>query len=250
MADWLFKKAADARRVRRKLERRYRQTATDADWTGDHTVLLADQLVSSLTSHGVSTSNVSYRKRQINHKNAGVLLMRSYTRLINAEDSQQMCNIFSEFFTNKFCTIRQTITDGLKLTLSSPPDITLSTPIYRDHYYAVTEVTVKQVIDSYPTKFLPLQLELVPLWLIKQCNDIFSYLICRLANISFNEGIYPEVFKVGQVTPLIKKAGTDINYPADYRSITNLNSIGKILKKTCTEATHETHIKPNQIHLP
>jgi len=119
----------------------------------------------------------------------------------------------------------------LKLTLSSPPDITLSTPIYLDHYDAVTELTVKQVINAYPPKFSPL--DLVPLWLLKQCNDIFSYLICRLANMSFAEGVFSEVFEVGQVTPLIKKAGADINDPANYRPIrpTNLNSIGKILEK-------------------
>jgi hypothetical protein len=56
-------------------------------------------------------------------------------------------------------------------------------------------------------------------------------LICRLANLSFTEGIFPEIFKVGKITPLLKKRGADINDPANYRPITNLNTIGKILER-------------------
>ena len=69
------------------------------------------------------------------------------------------------------------------------------------------------------------------MWIIKECSDVFSFLICRLANLSFSEGVFPEVFKVGHVIPLVKKPGTDVSDPANYRPVTQLNSIGKILEK-------------------
>jgi len=48
--------------------------------------------------------------------------------------------------------------------------------------------------------------------------------------MSFVQGVFPDMFKVGQVTPLIKKPGADVNDRANYRPIINLNSIGKILE--------------------
>ena len=71
----------------------------------------------------------------------------------------------------------------------------------------------------------------MPISLIKDCSDIFAPLICRLANLSFTEGIFPELLKAGQITPLIKKPGADATEPANYRPITNLNTIGKMLER-------------------
>ena len=60
-----------------------------------------------------------------------------------------------------------------------------------------------------------------------------SPLITRLANLSFTEGRFPDQFKVAQVTPLIKKEGLDPNDPANYRPISNLNTISKVIERLC-----------------
>jgi Reverse transcriptase (RNA-dependent DNA polymerase) len=80
------------------------------------------------------------------------------------------------------------------------------------------------LLKTFPLDFMPVSL-------IKDCSDIFAPLICRLANLSFTESIFPELFKVGQITPLIKKLGADASEPANYRPITNLNTIGKMLER-------------------
>jgi len=73
----------------------------------------------------------------------------------------------------------------------------------------------------------------VPTSLIKDCSDVglFAQLICRHANLSITEGIFPEIFKVGHITPQLKKPGVDVSEPVNYRSITNLKTIGKILER-------------------
>src|SRR2546426_5920036 len=55
----------------------------------------------------------------------------------------------------------------------------------------------------------------------------------HLANLSFEEGRFPDQFKTAQVTPLIKKDGLDANDPANYRPISNLNTISKIIERQC-----------------
>ena len=63
------------------------------------------------------------------------------------------------------------------------------------------------------------------------CNHIFSETIARFANLSFSEGCFPSRFKSSQVTPRIKKEGLDKNEPGNYRPISNLNTISKIIER-------------------
>ena len=60
---------------------------------------------------------------------------------------------------------------------------------------------------------------------------VFAPLIARLAALSFRDGIFPSRFKVASVTPLLKKQGLDGGEPANYRPISNLNNISKILER-------------------
>ena len=60
---------------------------------------------------------------------------------------------------------------------------------------------------------------------------MFSEIIAHLANLSFAEGKCPTVFKQASVTPLIKAQSLDKSVPSNYRPISNLNFISKILER-------------------
>ncbi len=60
---------------------------------------------------------------------------------------------------------------------------------------------------------------------------VFSELIAKLANLSFQEGNFPSSLKVAQVTPLLKKINLDQDNLANYRPMSNLNNIAKLLEK-------------------
>ena len=66
---------------------------------------------------------------------------------------------------------------------------------------------------------------------LKNCVDIFAHAISHLANMSFATGIFPTLFKRGHATPLLKKKGSNASDPSNYRPITNLTTISKILVK-------------------
>ena len=53
----------------------------------------------------------------------------------------------------------------------------------------------------------------------------------RLWNTSFQYATFPSKFKIAQVTPLLEKHGLDANDPVNYRPISNLNTISKILER-------------------
>ena len=49
--------------------------------------------------------------------------------------------------------------------------------------------------------------------------------------MSFSQGQFSSDFKIAQITPLLKKPNRDSTNPANYRPISNLNNISKILER-------------------
>ena len=63
--------------------------------------------------------------------------------------------------------------------------------------------------------------------------------------LSFDEGKFPDIYKQALVTPLLKKEGLDSDVFGNYRPISNLNTISKIVERVYM-ARLATHVK----HLP
>ena len=84
---------------------------------------------------------------------------------------------------------------------------------------------VYKLLGEIPSKSSPM--DFVPTSVLKRCRRVFAPLIARLANLSFQEGRFPSQFKRAQVTPLIKHDGLDTSDPANYRPISNLNTISR-----------------------
>ena len=96
---------------------------------------------------------------------------------------------------------------------------------------SVTDVTADEVlklISSMPSKSS--SVDFIPTSLIKLCPLVFSKIIATLANLSFSQGTFPAKFKEALVVPLLKKPTLDPEYPANYRPISNLNNISKMLE--------------------
>ena len=58
-----------------------------------------------------------------------------------------------------------------------------------------------------------------------------SLLISHLANLSFTQATFPSKFKLALISPLLKKPGLPKSDLANFRPISNLNTIGKILER-------------------
>ena len=93
----------------------------------------------------------------------------------------------------------------------------------------VTDGDVRRVLSKMPSK--PSPLDAVPITLLKSCADVFVAIIVRLANLSFTEGHSPARYKKAQVMPLLKKSGLDSSLPSNYRPISNLSTISKVLER-------------------
>ena len=94
---------------------------------------------------------------------------------------------------------------------------------------SVTPVEVSNLIMTTDLKFSPVGV--IPASVIKLCPLIFGEIISRLANLSFTRRIFPTPFRLAQVKPLLKKSFLDPENQANFRPISKLKSVSKILEK-------------------
>ena len=91
-------------------------------------------------------------------------------------------------------------------------------------------------------------LDSIPTSLTKQClNDLVS-LITVLVNASLSAGIVPQQFKQALVTPLLKKPGLDSNDMKNFKPVSNLPFISKILEKVVLIQLRN-HLSSNSVSL-
>ena len=97
----------------------------------------------------------------------------------------------------------------------------------------VPEDGVDKIIKTSPTKsFL---LDPWPTFLIKECFDILLSLLTELVSCSLMEGCLPDALKTAVVTPLIKKGNLPSDNLKNYRPVSGLCFISKLVKRVAAK---------------
>ena len=143
--------------------------------------------------------------------------------------SRSLANSLASFFYQKIVSLKDSI--ALKLQGSPTPfdfDLPHSGEVLSD-FTPVTPAEVSQLLRSMSNKLSPL--DYIPTSLLKSCADTFSIRISHLANLSFTQATFPSNFKLALISPLLKKPGLPKSDLANFRPISNLNTMGKILER-------------------
>ena len=155
----------------------------------------------------------------------------NHSKQSSAVDDATLCEQFSEYFISKIGLLRHSISCKLSSTPfhHSLPAEPIHTSQLFETIQPVTPREVSKLLTSIPSKSS--NLDYIPTSLLKTCHLVFSELIAKLAVLSFQEGCFPHSFKTALITPVIKKPNLDPNNLSNYRPISNLNNISKILEK-------------------
>ena len=106
-----------------------------------------------------------------------------------------------------------------------------------NEFQCVTLKQVESVIMKSPTKSCPL--DPIPTIMLKECLDVLIAPITNIINLSLSTGVVPEVLKIARVLPLIKKQSLDPDVLANYRPISNLPFLSKVLERIVALQLHE-----------
>jgi len=74
-------------------------------------------------------------------------------------------------------------------------------------------------------------LDPVPTWLLKLCVSALLLIITAIVNVSIDSGRVPPAFKCAQIRPLLKKPTLDPDILKNYKPLSKLPFISKVLEK-------------------
>ncbi len=122
-----------------------------------------------------------------------------------------LCGTFGEEPTISSCEQTQSTQSLTTFTLTNPSLI----------------ADLKQKLNSSSSRLDP-----APTFLLKHCTPVISAPISHLINMSFISSTVPISFKTAAVTPILKKTNLDPVNLSNYRLISNLPFVSKIMEKT------------------
>jgi hypothetical protein len=231
-ARWISNEAIAAKRLRRKLERRWKSTGAETDRVKYR---MACRNANAL----INASRNQHRYQHIvelkgdARRTWSAVKMLLHGEAVQSDGKQAdhavFCNTLATFFVNKVRNIRSAITVALSGQCVEPLSSDLPCRRLLSEFTLVTAEEVQRVLRSMSSKSSPL--DFVPTSLLKACSGVFSQIIADLANMTFRSGSFPTKFRIAQITPLLKKRGLEENDPSSYRPISNLNTISKVLER-------------------
>ena len=147
------------------------------------------------------------------------------TSMPSTSDITTLCHSLSTFFVNKIEKIRKKFCDPKH----NVPHIPTPENNFPMTFEPATADEVKKLILSSQDKSC--DLDPLPTKLLKSCLDILPTPITNIVNLSLESGSFPDVLKVSHITPLLKKASLSKDDMKNYRPVSNLNFISKIIEK-------------------
>ena len=111
----------------------------------------------------------------------------------------------------------------------------------------VTPDEVEKLLGDSTTK--QCELDTAPVWIMKTLRAVFAPILALLINISISQATLPSSHKRAIIRPRLKKPGLDPSDPANYRPVSNLSFISKLIERVIHRQL-STFVEINQLLPP
>ena len=155
--------------------------------------------------------------------------------------AEQLPDKFNSYFIEKICNIRNTFDSNFPTDTIEFSGCPLST------FKPVTCLDVRKTIFSMPKKSC--SLDPLPSDLLYSCLDCVLPTITDIMNDSLATGFVPSSFKHAVVKPLLKKANLDPEILKNYRPVSNLPFLSKVLERIVLSQLLQ-HLESNHLLEP
>ena len=155
-----------------------------------------------------------------------------------------LANKFATYFTEKIVLIQESIPSVSPESNSTQyPEV--SQPL--TEFAATSRNELKELIMKSNDKFC--SVDPLPTTLLKEMLDELLPVIEMLINRSLREGHFPAPFKSAIVNPLLKKQNANQDELSNYRPVSNVAFISKVLEKVVAIQLRD-HLKRNELDEP
>lgn len=249
LVPWYSVEIDEARRERRKAERKWRRTRCDSD-------LLTFKLKKNYSTKLRNKSRCEFYKSFIgeNSSDQRKLLVAMKTLLNHThevpyppfKDKLTFANEMGSYFMEKIDNIQAKL-DNMASGLSSLPPSSnscLCPCSIMDRFSQLSENDVRKCIESSAKKSC--KLDPMPTPLVINCIDSLLHVITKIINLSLSIGYFSDEWKCAIVNPVLKKPGLDPIFK-NYRPVSNLPYVSKLTEMAVYEQVH-LHIETNNIY--
>ena len=139
------------------------------------------------------------------------------------KSDKSLADRFATYFQDKIVKI----CDCFPSIDNTNPDLPSSNPAQFTAFSEVSVDTIHKILLNSPTKSC--LLDIWPNFIIKDCADILVPSLTKLINLSLLEGCIPDGFKSAVVTPLIKKPTLPADDLKNYRPVSGLSFLFKLV---------------------
>jgi len=178
------------------------------------------------------------------HKGKEIVLP-SYT------STAELANRFAEYFTNKIVKIRTELEKDIKSHAENQVETTEDSKGKQKiiseltSFEPATENEILKLIKESPTKSC--SQDPIPTWLLKECLEALLPVITLIVNLSLSTSTMPSELKEAHISPLIKKAILDSEILKNFRPVSNLAYLSKLIERVVA-ARFTAHLQTNNLH--
>ena len=236
----------NARLIKRKAERKFKKTGLELD----KAVLRAAK--KSLNRFISSARNKFFKEKfdkckgnvKETYKIFNKLMNRAQQTIFPTHSSELiLANKFSKFYYDKIRRIRgEFLLDGDESDIKVMEAVKVDFPL--ENFEQITYEEIFTITKSLLNK--QSMLDVVPCKLFKQVVVELLPTLFRIISNSFQLGVFPSGLKVSTLTPVIKSKNVDPDILGNYRPVSNLSLISKIIEK-CALSQLNKHLELNQL---
>ena len=234
-ARWYTPTIDEAKKSRRKAERKWRRTKDPTD----RAVYLekcmhVNQLINrSKSDYYATVISENKGNQRTLFQTVDKLLHRKQIALPTSSSDKHLAERFVEFFVEKVSAIHASLeSNRVDTELQYSFDGT-----ELSEFQPVSAESIEAIIRSSPSKSCCL--DPIPTWLLKEHLEILLPSIVNMVNMSLTTASFPSSFKKSIVVPLLKKSSLDSDVLKNYRPVSNLAFVSKIIEKAAVLQLNE-----------
>uniref|UniRef100_A0A803SUT5 Reverse transcriptase domain-containing protein n=1 Tax=Anolis carolinensis TaxID=28377 RepID=A0A803SUT5_ANOCA len=217
------------KRKRRRLEWRWRRTRNVSDRTRSKAAIRAYSAALRVARKVFTTARIASATNRSSELFRVVGELHHPSQGGGAPDSlATRCSEFAHHFADKVAQIRSDLDASLE---ALPGEVTEASvcSILWDSFQFVQPDDVDKILGA--VRATTCVLDPCPSWLLKQASGGLVDWFVAIINASLGQGKFPSSLKQAVVRPILKKASLDPTNPCNYRPISNLPFLGKVLER-------------------
>jgi hypothetical protein len=250
VAPWYNESIKEEKQKRRKLERVWRESELTV-----HREVYKDQCCK--VNKLVCETKREYLSKKIDeHVNDQKALFKITDTLLHKNvatplpshtSSDELANRFADYFTDKIIKIRADL-ESIRSNVYTGENENdeMQVPVLSS-FENTTECEVKKIIMNTASKSY--STDPIPTTLLKDCIETLVPIITKIVNLSFCTGSLPEHLKEAVILPLIKKLTLCCEVLKNFRPVSNLQYLSKIIERVVA-ARLIKHMTDNNLKEP